>query len=85
VLAISSKTKGNVLAGMAVATALMPPLCTAGYGIANLKIDYFFGAFYLFFINTVFIAVAALITSRILNFHKKQRKLVPNILSLLLL
>jgi len=70
-MATSSKQKGNVIPGVAIATALMPPLCTAGYGLANLKFDFFFGAFYLFFINTVFIAFATFITARILKFPLK--------------
>ena len=48
----------TVIPGVAIATALMPPLCTAGYGLATLQLNYFLGAFYLFFINTVFIALA---------------------------
>lgn len=68
ILAICSKQKGNVIPGVAIATALMPPLCTAGYGLATLKWTYFFGSFYLFFINTVFIALATLITVRLLKF-----------------
>lgn len=68
ILATSSKQKGNVIPGVAIATALMPPLCTAGYGLANFKFDYFFGAFYLFFINTVFIALATFLTAKILKF-----------------
>jgi len=71
ILATSSKLKGNVIPGVAIATALMPPLCTAGYGIATLQWDYFLGAFYLFLINTVFIALATLITSRLLKFPFK--------------
>ena len=51
ILAISTKGKGNVIPGVAIATALMPPLCTAGYGLAMGKAQFFFGAFYLFFIN----------------------------------
>ncbi|HAD01234.1 MAG TPA: TIGR00341 family protein, partial [Porphyromonadaceae bacterium] len=58
IIASSTKSKGNVIPGVAIATALMPPLCTAGYGIATGNLYYFFGAFYLFFINTVFISVA---------------------------
>lgn len=72
ILATSSKLKGNVIPGVAIATALMPPLCTAGYGLATLQFQYFFGAFYLFFINTVFIALATLITIRFLKFPYKQ-------------
>lgn len=72
ILAISSKLKGNVIPGVAIATALMPPLCTAGYGLATLQFSFFFGAFYLFLINTVFIALASLIISRVLKFPFKQ-------------
>ncbi len=72
ILAISSKLKGNVIPGVAIATALMPPLCTAGYGLATLQFPYFFGALYLFLINTVFIALATLATSRYLKFPYKQ-------------
>lgn len=68
ILATSSKQKGNVIPGVAIATALMPPLCTAGYGLATWKMNYFFGAFYLFLINTVFIALATFITARLLKF-----------------
>lgn len=58
IIAICTKGKGNVIPGVAIATALMPPLCTAGYGLATGHLLYFLGAFYLFFINTVFIALA---------------------------
>lgn len=68
IVATASKNKGNVIPGVAIATALMPPLCTAGYGIATLKLDYAIGAFYLFIINTVFIALSTFITSRFLSF-----------------
>lgn len=68
VIALSSKTKGNVVPGVAIATALMPPLCTAGYGIATGKLDFFLGALFLFSINTVFIAVSALVVTRFLKF-----------------
>lgn len=71
-LATSSKLKGNVIPGVAIATALMPPLCTAGYGLATLKAEFFFGAFYLFLINSVFIALATLITARLLKYPYKQ-------------
>ena len=66
-LALSSKLKGNVIPGVAIATALMPPLCTAGYGLATFQFTYFFGALYLFTINTVFIAVASLFVSQVLK------------------
>ena len=55
VVALSTKEKGNVIPGVAIATALMPPLCTAGYGLASGNLIYFLGAFYLYFINSVFI------------------------------
>ncbi len=71
ILAMSSKQKGNVIPGVAIATALMPPLCTAGFGIANGNLSYFTGALYLFVINTVFIAFATLITARFLRFPRK--------------
>lgn len=70
-LATSSKLKGNVIPGVAIATALMPPLCTAGYGLATLQFKFFFGAFYLFLINTVFIALSTLLTARFLKFPLK--------------
>ena len=71
IVAIASKMKGNVIPGVAIATALMPPLCTAGYGLATLQMEFFLGAFYLFFINTVFISLATLLTARILKFPQK--------------
>lgn len=68
IVAVASKIKGNVIPGVAIATALMPPLCTAGFGIANGKPEFFFGAMYLFTINTVFIAVSAVLVSRFFDF-----------------
>ena len=72
IIATSSRQKGNVIPGVAIATALMPPLCTAGYGLATLQLNYFIGAFYLFIINTVFIALATFIIVRLLNFPYKE-------------
>ncbi len=69
VLALTCKSKGQVIPGVAIATALMPPLCTAGYGLATAQWGYFFGAFYLFFINTVFIATATFLGVKLLRFH----------------
>lgn len=71
-LATSTKGRNNVVPGVAIATALMPPLCTAGYGLAVQNTSYFFGAFYLYFINTVFIAFTTCIGVRFLHFHRKQ-------------
>ena len=76
ILALSTKGKGNVIPGVAIATALMPPLCTAGYGLAMGESSFFFGAFYLFFINTVFIALATFIGVRMLRF--KQRRFIDD-------
>ncbi len=73
ILATASKLKGNVLPGVAIATALMPPLCTAGYGIATGQIRFFAGAFYLFIINTVFIALATLLTVRFMRFPYREQ------------
>lgn len=68
IIAISSKLKGNVIPGVAIATALMPPLCTAGYGLATAQFAYFFGAMYLFTINTVFIALSSVAIAQLLKF-----------------
>lgn len=68
ILAGSRREKTNVIPGVAIATALMPPLCTAGYGLATLKMHFFFGAFYLFFINSVFISLSTFIFVRYLKF-----------------
>ena len=68
IIAMSTKTKGTVIPGVAIATALMPPLCTAGYGLATLQVSFLFGALYLFTINAVFIALAALLVSKLLKF-----------------
>ncbi|MBN2655036.1 MAG: DUF389 domain-containing protein [Nitrospirae bacterium] len=68
IVAISSKLKGNVIPGVAIATALMPPLCTAGYGLATAQFAYFFGALYLFTINAVFIALSSVAVSQMLRF-----------------
>lgn len=62
----------TVIPGVAIATALMPPLCTAGFGIATGEFAYFIGAAYLFFINTVFIALATYIIVRYLKYSKKE-------------
>lgn len=72
IVALATKGKGNVLPGVAIATALMPPLCTAGFGIATGNIYYFLGAFYLFFINTVFISLATYLGVRMMRFKQKQ-------------
>ncbi len=70
----SSRTqeKTTVVSGVAIATALMPPLCTAGYGIGTGQMNYFFGAFYLFFINSFFIALATFLIVKYLKFPEKE-------------
>ncbi len=72
IIALGTKNKGNVIPGVAIATALMPPLCTAGFGIATGNMLYFLGAFYLYFINSVFISVATFLGVRILGFRRKE-------------
>ena len=72
ILASSRKQeKITVVSGVAIATALMPPLCTAGYGLGTGQLIYFFGAFYLFFINAFFIALATYLMVRYLHFPRK--------------
>ena len=71
ILELSRKEKGTVMSGVAIATALMPPLCTVGYGIANLNWQYAGGALYLFFINSVFIALATFLAVKYLHFPLK--------------
>ncbi|MDQ3193049.1 MAG: TIGR00341 family protein [Bacteroidota bacterium] len=95
IVAISSKQKGNVIPGVAIATALMPPLCTAGYGLATGQFYYFFGAIYLFTINTVFIAISSVAISQILKFpmrtitleaqKKKVNRLISVVITLILI
>ncbi|HOT13360.1 MAG TPA: TIGR00341 family protein [Bacteroidales bacterium] len=90
IVAISSRQKGNVIPGVAIATALMPPLCTAGYGIATGQLDFFLGAFYLFTINTIFIAIASVWISQLLNFpirtiiDEKKKKHINRIITLII-
>ncbi|GAB1449032.1 DUF389 domain-containing protein [Bacteroidota bacterium] len=67
IIALSHKSLGNVIPGVAIATALMPPLCTAGFGLAHAEPKYFLGAFYLFTINSVFIALATVFAGRIVK------------------
>ena len=61
----------TVIPGVAIATALMPPLCTTGFGLATGQLRFFLGAFYLFFINSVFIALATYLVVRFLKYEKK--------------
>lgn len=86
---IVAKTKkgtiASVIFGVAIATALMPPLCTAGYGLAVGNFEYFGGAFYLFTINSIFIALSAFVVAKLLGFplvkyaNSKRRKRIAQI------
>ena len=59
---------GTVIPGVAIATALMPPLCTVGYGLATFQFRFMLGALYLFTINSIFIALASFIVTRVMNY-----------------
>lgn len=67
-----SQRNGNVIPGVAIATALMPPICTTGFGIATGNWLYAAGAFYLYLINTIFISLATVIGVHIMHFSKKE-------------
>jgi uncharacterized hydrophobic protein (TIGR00271 family) len=69
VIALTRVEKGNPIPGVAIATALMPPLCTAGYGLAVGKYTYFFGAFYLYSINCFFICIATFFIVKYLKYR----------------
>ena len=95
ILETARKEKGTVISGVAIATALMPPLCTVGYGLASLNWKYVFGALYLFTINGVFIALATFITVKYLRFpsvvqedsarERRARRLVSVLLVILII
>lgn len=70
-IGLTRNKSSNVIPGVAIATALMPPLCTVGYGIATRQINIFLGAFYLFFINGFFIAIATFIVTKALRIPTK--------------
>lgn len=72
IVAATRKEKSNVIPGVAIATALMPPLCTAGFGLATGHWSYFFGAFYLYTINFVFIALSSFLVIRLFNVTEKK-------------
>ncbi len=91
VIAVTRVEKGNPIPGVAIATALMPPLCTAGYGIATAHWEFFLGAFYLYSINCVFIGIATFLLVKYLKYSPKQQvdatrqKQVRNIVTVLTL
>lgn len=71
IVAMGSRSKGNVLPGVAIATALMPPLCTAGYGLATWQLHYFIGATYLFIINSIYIGAATVVGVKLMGYRHK--------------
>ncbi len=74
IIAISRKDRdNNAIPGVAIATALMPPLCTAGFGLATRNFGYFLGAMYLFVINCVFISISTFLVVRYLGFHRARQ------------
>ena len=87
----SRSERGTVLSGVAIATALMPPLCTAGYGLAHANAHFFFGALFLFLINTVFIIMATYVMTKFLRFEPvafidvKARKRTRNIMTVVII
>lgn len=88
---ISRKDKGTVLSGVAIATALMPPLCTIGYGLSIMNRHYIIGALYLFVINSIFIALATFFTVKYLRYpaiaetDEKKSKMTGNAVALILI
>ena len=95
ILENSRKERGTAIAGVAIATALMPPLCTAGYGLSCLKMHYFLGAMYLFIINMVFITLATYVMVKYLRFKavsgldpavaKKRRNTISAIIAIVVI
>lgn len=89
----SRKERGTVISGVAIATALMPPLCTIGFGIASLNPSYIFGAAYLFLINSFFIALSTFLVVKFLgfesvatdDFHRKRNPRVVAVVLVLML
>ena len=71
-IGVSRAKHNNVIPGVAIATALMPPLCTVGYGIGTLQPQFIFGAFYLFLINCIFICLSALVVASYLKLPKRE-------------
>lgn len=70
ILSIAAKNKGQVMPGVAIATSLMPPLCTVGYGLATMQMKFFLGALYLFFTNMIFILFATWIGVKMMGFKR---------------
>lgn len=70
ILSIAAKNKGQVMPGVAIATSLMPPLCTAGYGLATWQMQFFLGALYLFLTNMIFILIAAWVGVKVMRYKR---------------
>ena len=90
ILEQSRKKKGTVISGVAIATALMPPLCTVGYGLSLFNVHYIFGALYLFLINSIFIALATFLVTKYLKYPvvsegDNRRRLTTRSVAILLL
>jgi len=90
IIETSRKDKGTVISGVAIATALMPPLCTVGYGISRWNWEYAFGALYLFLINSIFIALATFAMVKYFHFpiannDETHKRLPKHIMTLILL
>lgn len=92
IVAGTRREKSNVIPGVAIATALMPPLCTAGFGLASGNLLFFLGALYLFFINSLFICIATYLVTKALRIHKKsfsdperERKVARYILTIVII
>jgi uncharacterized hydrophobic protein (TIGR00271 family) len=90
VIATTRVEKGNPIPGVAIATALMPPLCTAGYGLAIGNLAFFLGAFYLYSINCVFICIATFVIVKYLDYpikvqvDRKQQRRIRNLVTFLI-
>lgn len=87
-VAVASKEKGNPIAGVAIATALMPPLCTAGFGLAVGSMQFFIGALYLYIINSVMIALGTFLVAKLLKYplvevHTDKQRLTKRIITLI--
>lgn len=92
IIGVTRREKTNVIPGVAIATALMPPLCTAGFGLATMQGDIFLGAFYLFLINSVFISLSTYVVTKLLKLpiksyldEKVQKKMRATIFSIMVL
>lgn len=91
VIAITRVEKGNPIPGVAIATALMPPLCTAGYGLATGNFKFFFGALFLYTINCVFICISTILIVKYLKYpsiefvDKGRQKLITRWISIIIL